>query len=64
MQLITNENRELRSEAIEPTESLHLSTQKKPAREGRLACGVVNKFLTIFEDFREVYLIGIQLNMK
>ena len=25
-------------------------------------CGVVNKFLTNFDDFKDVYLFGIQIN--
>jgi hypothetical protein len=40
--------------------------RESPAVEGRAIsqCGVVNKFLTIFEDLMEVYLFGIQLGIE
>ena len=48
---------------IEPTKSLHPST-RKPGQKGRAIsqCGVVNKFLTNFEDLIAVYLFGIQIH--
>jgi hypothetical protein len=38
--------------------------ESAPARERFVKCGVINKFLTNFEDLIEVYLLGIQLVMK
>ena len=34
------------------------------ARRRPVSCGVVNKFLTNFEDLMEVYLFGIQLGIE
>jgi len=31
---------------------------------GLISCGVVNKFLTNFDDFRAVYLFGIQVDIE
>ena len=62
MQLITNENRELRSEASEPKESLRPST-RKPGRQrpGNIACGQWDNYRTIFGDFMVLYLFGLRL---
>ena len=41
----------------------HFSHKKNSRLKGVL-CGVVNKFLTNFDDFRAVYLFGIQADME
>lgn len=51
-------------ELLDRISGIYGDKKEPPLREAVPLCGVVNKFLTNFDDFLAVYLFGLQIDIE